>query len=77
MIPRKVYGPLAAAALIVAAVVLVASHRPKPVPPPVNAVLNETLTNSMSDSSCFAAIDREVGTFMKYGPTMAYRNGGY
>ena len=66
MIPRKVYGPLAAAALIVAAVVLVASHRPKSVPPPVNAVLNETLTNSMSDSSCFAAIDREVGTFMKY-----------
>lgn len=63
---RKAYAPLAAAALAVAAVVLVASHRPRPVPPPVNAVLNETLTNSMSDSSCFAGIDAQVKEFMRY-----------
>jgi CubicO group peptidase (beta-lactamase class C family) len=66
MIPRRAYGPLAAAALVVAVVVLVASHRPKPVPPPVNAVLNETLTNAMSEGPEFAGIDREVREFMKY-----------
>ena len=61
------YAPIAIAAALVAAVtVLVAAHRPKPAPPPVNAILNETLTNAMSDSDSLRGIDKEVQEFMKY-----------
>ena len=67
MIFRRKYAPLAIAAALVAAVtVLVAAHRPKPAPPPVNAILNETLTNAMSDSDSLRGIDKEVQEFMKY-----------
>ena len=67
MIPRRKYAPLAIlAALAVTVTVLVAAHRPKPVPPPVNAILNETLTNAMSDSASLRGIDREVWEFMQY-----------
>ena len=67
MIFRRKYAPIAIAAALVAAVtVLVAAHRPKPAPPPVNAILNETLTNAMSDSDSLRGIDKEVQEFMKY-----------
>ena len=67
MIFRRKYAPLAIAAALAAAVtVLVAAHRPKPAPPPVNAILNETLTNAMSDSDSLRGIDKEVQEFMKY-----------
>lgn len=67
MIFRRKYAPIAIAAALVAAVtVLVAAHRPKPAPPPVNAILNETLTNAMSDSDSLHGIDKEVQEFMKY-----------
>ena len=67
MIFRRKHAPLAIAAALVAAVtVLVAAHRPKPAPPPVNAILNETLTNAMSDSDSLRGIDKEVQEFMKY-----------
>ena len=64
---RRIYVPLAvAAALIVTVTLCVAAHRPKPVPQPVNAILNETLTNAMSDSVSLRGIDREVREFMQY-----------
>ena len=67
MIFRRKYAPIAIAAALVAAVtVLVAAHRPKPAPPPVNAILNETLTNAMSDNDSLRGIDKEVQEFMKY-----------
>lgn len=66
MMSKVVYRVAAAAALVAAAAILIAAHRPKPSPPPVNAILNETLTNSMSDSSVFRSIDREVRSFMQY-----------
>ncbi len=67
MIFLRKYAPIAIAAALVAAVtVLVAAHRPKPAPPPVNAILNETLTNAMSDSDSLRGIDKEVQEFMKY-----------
>ena len=62
----RIYAPLAVAALLVTVLVLIAAHRPKPAPPPVNAILNETLTNEMSDSASFQGIDREVREFMRY-----------
>ena len=65
---RRACGLCAAAALVLAAGVLFAGHRPgsAAAPAPVNAVLNETLTNAMSDSTAFDPIDREVQTFMRY-----------
>jgi CubicO group peptidase (beta-lactamase class C family) len=66
MIPRRIYGLIAAAAVLVATVVLASALRPKPSPPPVPAILNETLTNEMSDSIIFQGIDGQVGEFMKY-----------
>ena len=67
MIARKAYGLLALAAVLVATVILACALKPKPTPPPpVPAILNETLTNEMSDSSVFRAIDREVREFMSY-----------
>ena len=62
----RIYAPLAATALLVTVLVFIAAHRPKPAPPPVNAILNETLTNAMSDSASFQGIDREVREFMQY-----------
>ncbi len=67
MIARRAYGLLALAAVLVATVILACALKPKPAPPPpVPAILNETLTNEMSDSTVFNAIDREVREFMKY-----------
>lgn len=66
MTGRRIYCILAGAALAAAAAVLLAARRPAPAPPPIPAVLNETLTNAMSDSSVFKPIDREVQEFMKY-----------
>ena len=67
MTARKAYGLLALAAVLVATVILACALKPKPAPPPpVPAILNETLTNEMSDSTVFNAIDREVREFMKY-----------
>lgn len=67
MTARRAYGLLALAAVLVATVILACALKPKPAPPPpVPAILNETLTNEMSDSTVFNAIDREVRDFMKY-----------
>lgn len=67
MMARRAYGLLALAAVLVATVILACALKPKPAPPPpVPAILNETLTNEMSDSTVFNAIDREVRDFMKY-----------
>ena len=67
MIARKAYCLLALAAVLVATVIVASALKPKPSPPPpVPAVLNETLTNAMSDSTVFSGIDREVREFMRY-----------
>ena len=67
MIARKAYGLIALAAVLVATLILACALKPRPTPPPpVPAILNETLTNEMSDSSIFRAIDREVREFMSY-----------
>jgi len=67
MIARKAYGLIALAAVLVATLILACALKPRPTPPPpVPAILNETLTNEMSDSSVFRAIDREVREFMSY-----------
>ena len=65
MIARRAYGLLAAVAVAVAACLLTAAGRPGK-EAQVNAVLNETLTNGMSDGDAFRAIDREVREFMRF-----------
>ena len=65
MIFRRAYGLLAAAAIFFAAGLSAPAQRTHS-NAPADAVLNETLTNAMSDGESFKAIDREVREFMRY-----------
>ncbi|MBR5076048.1 MAG: hypothetical protein IKX28_03435, partial [Bacteroidales bacterium] len=56
---------LAAGTCLAAAGLLAYAQRPGK-DAPVNTVLNETLTNGMSEGESFRAIDREVREFMRF-----------
>lgn len=62
---KKILAPLILAASLAGIFLLVSSHKPE-IPEPVPVILNETLTNEMSDTSTLAKMDKGIMDYMQY-----------